>query len=717
MACLLVTTGCGETAVESETATNGHSAMVELLEEVRDRTATDNPLLSDAKLRQAERALSELPRESPVTERFQLLWYVADNQARCGEFDKSISNFEEAIDLLPRVRNQLSPQQRDDFLITAARTYLRQGEVQNCVHCTTGESCILPLQGGGIHARRNGAAKSAEVLKRLLVDNPNHATAKWLLNVCEMALGNYPDGVPEQFRVAPEKFEAPSEFPRFRNVAAQAEVAPINLCGGTIVDDFDSDGLFDIVTSTYDPAGQIRFYHNLGNGRFAERTNNAGLQGILGGLNLIQADYDNDGDVDVLVLRGGWFGNAGHHPNSLLQNDGAGRFRDVTFECGLGDQHFPTQTAAWADYDNDGDLDLYVGNEFYPSQLFENDGQGHFVDVAAGAGVQNSDRFAKAVVWGDFDNDRLPDLYVSNLGQQNRLYHNNGDGTFTDVAAQSGVTHPIRSFPAWFWDYNNDGALDLFVSSYWSDVKYLAADYLDLPHEDEPDHLYQGDGRGGFAEVAAKRNLVSVSQPMGSNFGDLDNDGWLDMYLGTGTPDYEALMPNLMYRNHSGTRFEDVTIAGGFGHLQKGHGVAFADLDNDGDQDIYIQMGGAYPGDGFGNVLFENPGFDNRWIRIKLVGRDTNRCAIGARICVKLTENGQPRSIYKWVNSGGSFGANPLEQHIGLGSADTIDAIEVWWPTTGKAQVLEDIAIDQAIEITEGRSGYRSRNLKKLRFP
>jgi hypothetical protein len=204
---------------------------------------------------------------------------------------------------------------------------------------------------------------------------------------------------------------------------------------------------------------------------------------------------------------------------------------------------------------------------------------------------------------------------------------------------------------------------------------------------------------------------------MGANFGDFDNDGWLDMYLGTGYPEYEGLMPNLAYRNAEGKHFEDVTMAGGFGHLQKGHGVAFGDLNNDGSQDLYVQMGGAYEGDRFSNLLYQNPGFENHWIGIKLEGRISNRSAIGARIRIDVSEKGQKRSIYKWVNSGGSFGANPLQQQIGLGKSAVIHRIEVYWPTTGKTQTISDISSDQFLEIIEGVEGYRKRTLKSFRFP
>ena len=203
---------------------------------------------------------------------------------------------------------------------------------------------------------------------------------------------------------------------------------------------------------------------------------------------------------------------------------------------------------------------------------------------------------------------------------------------------------------------------------------------------------------------------------MGSNFGDLDNDGYLDFYLGTGYPDYKNLMPSVMYRNQRGLGFVDVTYAGGFGHLQKGHAAVFADLDNDGDQDIFEQMGGAFPGDGYSNVLYENPGFENHFLTIKLVGVRSNRSAIGARIHAKVAANGEQHSIYKHVNSGGSFGANPLRQTIGLGKAEKVEILEIFWHTTGLTQRFHDVPLDQFIQITEGETQYTTIQLKKLKL-
>jgi len=686
--------------------------MLALLETIR---TDDNRYLGDSQLRVAIDRLTDAEDRQDQVEQFHLHVEIAYHQLRLGRSREAIEHYQSARTILRSFSNEVPPNVERDLILDLAVANLRLAETQNCVHGHTANSCLLPIRGRGIHTRRDGTKRAIKYLTQYLKRQPDDVTARWLLNIASMALGTYPNGVPKRFLIPPEKFESKTKFPRFPDITKELGLNVFSLCGGTIIDDFDQDGFLDLVNSTWNTAGQIRFFRNRGDGTFVDRTEQAGLLGLYDGLNMVQADYDNDGDLDILVLRGAWLGRQGRHPNSLLRNDGHARFRDVTFSVGLGDVHYPTQTAAWADYDNDGDLDLFIGNERFPCQLFENSGQGTFHDVAKAAGVRNR-LTTKAVVWGDYDNDRRPDLYVSNLDGPNRLYHNNGDGTFTDVAARLGVQKPYRSFPSWFWDVNNDGVLDLYVSAYWSDVRFVASDFLKLPHEAEVDHLYLGDGRGGFREAAAEYNIARVTLPMGSNFGDLDNDGYPDFYLGTGYPAYRALMPNIMYHNLAGKRFADVSAAGGFSHLQKGHGVAFADLDNDGDQDVMIELGGAYPGDAFWNALFENPGFGNHWIKIRLVGRQSNRWGVGARIRADIDDAGTRRSVFKWVNSGGSFGCNPLRQEIGIGSATTIARLEVFWPTSGRTQVLRNVPADRLIEITEGADGYRSLDLKVATF-
>jgi len=175
------------------------------------------------------------------------------------------------------------------------------------------------------------------------------------------------------------------------------------------------------------------------------------------------------------------------------------------------------------------------------------------------------------------------------------------------------------------------------------------------------------------------------------------------MYLGSGNPNYKSLIPNKMFKNIGGQKFEDVTASARVGHLQKGHGVSFADMDNDGDQDIYIEMGRAYPGDAYQNSFFLNPGQNtNNWICLQLEGTQSNRSAIGTRVKLVFKENGIPRSVYRDVNSGGSFGASPLRREIGIGQATIIDELEIRWHGSNKVQVFKNIKPNQFLKIMEG---------------
>ncbi len=564
----------------------------------------------------------------------------------------------------------------------------------------------------------------------LLIDAPDDLTARWLLNIASMTLGEYPDKVPAPWRIDPKVFESDYQLARFHDVAGPAGVDVDDVAGGSITEDFDGDGLLDIMCSAMNWSSQLRFFHNNGDGTFKERTAEAGLTGELGGLNIMQTDYNNDGWPDVLVLRGGWQGALGRQPLSLLKNNGDGTFVDVTEEAGLLRFH-PTQTAVWFDYNGDGWLDLFVGNESTgeetaPCELFRNNGDGTFTECAAAAGLAVVG-FVKGVACGDFNNDGRPDLYLSRLGESNLLFRNDGPKTpddkkgawrFTDVTGTAKVAEPIHSFPTWFFDYDNDGWLDLFVSGYFlNDVGSVAADYLGLPHKGERARLYHNNRDGTFTDVTKETGLYKVLLAMGANFGDLDNDGFLDFYLGTGDPDFSTLAPNRMFRNANGKCFQDVTTAGGFGHLQKGHGVSFADLNNDGQQDIYEVMGGAYSGDNYRNVLYFNPGNSNHWITLKLEGVRSNRAAIGARIRVEVDTAQAPRSIYKTVNTGGSFGANPLRQEIGLAQATSIRLIEIFWPVTGQTQKLRGLEMDRFYKIREGALDAVPVKLPTFKFP
>jgi hypothetical protein len=625
----------------------------------------------------------------------------------------------------------LSSENKLNVRLNEALCHLREAERINCLSNHNADSCLLPLRDGGIHRWQESSRQAIQVLTNLLVEFPDNLAARWLLNVAAMTVGDYPAKVPARWLIPPAVFASDVPFPRFRDIAPGLGLAPNELSGGSVVDDFDGDELLDVMVTSIGLQDQMHFYRNNGDGTFTERTREAGLIGLVGGLNMVTADFDNDGWLDVLVLRGAWMKEEGRYPNSLLRNRGDGTFADVTEQAGLLTLH-PKQTAVWFDFDGDGWLDLFVGNEtipggpLHPCELFRNQGNGTFKDIAKISGVTVRN-YVKGVVAGDFNNDGRPDLYVSILGAPNRLFRNdgprdaklggNGGWIFTDVAEEAGVTEPINSFPCWFFDYDNDGWPDIFVSGYKiTNVGDVAADYLGLPHGGAKARLFRNRGDGTFSNVTAQVKLDRLVHAMGANFGDLDNDGWLDFYLGTGDPDLLTVIPNRMFRNAEGRVFQDVTTAGGFGHLQKGHGVSFADLDNDGDQDVYEDMGGAMTGDVYPNVLYENPGFGNHWLKLRLQGVRANRSAIGARVRVDVEEQGRVRSLHRTVGSGGSFGANPLRIELGLGQASRIVVVDITWPGSGTRQQLKNLEMDHGYRVIEGDPKPQPMILKTFKF-
>jgi len=226
-----------------------------------------------------------------------------------------------------------------------------------------------------------------------------------------------------------------------------------------------------------------------------------------------------------------------------------------------------------------------------------------------------------------------------------------------------------------------------------------------MPTLGERPKLYHNNGNNTFTDVSAAYGVDQVNYTMGCNFGDIDNDGWPDFYLGTGAPEFTSIVPNKLYHNIAGKKFEDITYATNTGHIQKGHAVAFADIDNDGDQDIYMVTGGAVEGDRFRNVLFENTTVNgNHWIKLKLEGVKSNRAAIGAKIRIKVKlPDGGFQNFYHVVNTGGSFGSNPLMVTAGLANAVGIEEIEINWPDAKHtSEIIKKIPMDTFLKIKEG---------------
>ena len=667
---------------------------------------------------QAELRTERDPIRRLILQRELAQQYVAGNTAEPG-----IALLEKLIE---EYGGKLPPRDIETLKGDLALAWFRLGEQQNCTWSPNADACIFPIKDEGIHKERRGAAEAAKRFAELLehpIDPDNALIFRWFLNLSHMVLGQWPAGVPKRWVIPAESFKSDYDVGLFRDVAVSRGVSVFGRAGGAILEDFDNDGHLDLMTSHMGIEEPVNYFRNNGDGTFTQMTEKARLKGITGGLNMMQADYDNDGCIDVFIPRGAWLHDKGQHPGSLLRNNCNGTFTDVTAKAGVLN-YYPSQTAVWADFNGDGWLDLFVGHEIvrdkvkWPAdtpnfRLYLNNRNGTFREMGAESGIVLNG-FVKGAAADDYDNDGRPDLYVSIMGGPNRLFRNVGGGRFIDVTEKAGVAEPHMSFTTWFFDYNNDGWPDIFVSGYWATMPNIVREYLGDKANAKGDRprLYRNNRDGTFTDVSREARLDSLLLTMGANFGDLDNDGWLDFYLGTGAAPLTNVVPHQMFRNAGGRYFQNVTTSGGFGHLQKGHAVAFGDVDGDGAQDVFEMIGGVFTADKFWSALFRNPGQNNRWIKLRLTGDKANRFAIGARLRLQVTEDGKQREIWSTVSSGGSFGAHSLRPHLGLGSAASVDFLEVRWPGSGLVQRFDGpIASNRTYEIREGKPG-----LKEFKF-
>ncbi len=496
-----------------------------------------------------------------------------------------------------------------------------------------------------------------------------------------------------------------------------------SMSGGVALLDYDNDGYLDIYLVNSLTVDMVKskqktrsvLYHNNGDGTFTDVTDKAGVGDIGWGMGAAIGDYDNDGWDDIYVTCLG--------PNHLLKNNGNGTFTDVTRKAGVGDPRW-SAGAAFVDYDNDGKLDLFVSNyvdfdvdnlpEFgkgrtcqfkgIPVQcgprglkgagdaLYHNNGDGTFTDVSKKAGVSDPDGYyGLGVIASDFDGDGLVDIFVANDSTPNFLYHNNGDGTFKDIGFQSGTAvnengSEQGSMGVTLGDYDHDGRLDLFITNF----------------DDDYNTLYHNDGKGSFTDVSYAAKVAAVSLPYvgwGTWFFDYDNDGWADLLVINGhvypqLPSYRQ-RNFVHHNNHDGTFTEvGAQLGAPFTEKRTGRGAAFGDLDNDGDTDLVINNL-----DGPPQVLRNDGGNGNNSILIKAVGVKSNRDGIGARIKVVSGELTQSDEIH----SGGSYlSQSDLRLHFGLEKRTKIDLIEVHWPS-GTVDKIEGAKVNTIVTIKEGQ--------------
>jgi len=481
--------------------------------------------------------------------------------------------------------------------------------------------------------------------------------------------------------------------------------------GGAAFLDYDQDGYIDLyVTSGTWIEGFCKeekpekmphnhLYRNKGDGTFEDVTDKAGVGGHCYSMGVTVGDYNNDGYPDLYLSNYG--------PNVLFKNNGNGTFSDVTKKANIAGGKECSVGAVWFDYDNDGKLDLYVGNYlnfdpqykyFYapdgfpsplaydpqPDVLYHNNGDGTFEDVTKAMGINDRDGRAMGVGAVDYDDDGFMDIYVANDHSMNYLWHNNGGKGFTDVGIPSGTAfgqsgESAISMAVDFADYNGDGLMDIFVS----DDKYC--------------RLYENLGNGIFADKSYSSGIaMPAGQYVGwsSSFIDYNNDGAVDIYKTNGALKHLYGQEDQLFENIGDGKFKDVSTESGKYFLEElvGRGACFGDYDNDGDIDGYIVNLNDY-----GVFLRNNKGNRNNWVLLKLVGTTSNRDGIGAR--VKLTSGGKVQTDQKRSTSG-YLSQNDPRMHFGLAKNTLIDKIEIKWPS-GKLQILENIKVNQILTVKE----------------
>jgi hypothetical protein len=426
--------------------------------------------------------------------------------------------------------------------------------------------------------------------------------------------------------------------------------------------DYDGDGDEDLYVVGI---GRDRLFRNDGGGQFS-RLKKSGLEGGSQSFGVAVGDYDNDGRLDLFVANLG-------APNALFRNEGV-RFRNRTRDARVGGGASNSYSAAWADYDADGLLDLYVANGTQNAGagnfLYHNEGGGRFSEVGAEAGVRGADR-SLGCAWADFDGDGDQDLFVANFGEPNRLYRNDGDGAFTDVARQAGVDDPGNGAGAAWGDYDNDGRLDLYVFN--TNAATAANPDADV------DRLYRNLGEGRFADVTRDAGLFEHEDGEAALWADFDADGWLDLYVANRS-DF-AQQRNRLFRNLGDGRFADVARAAGVEGGGLAQPAAAADFDADGLVDLAV---GNLPG--APEELFRNRTAGGNSLVVRLVGRESNRAAIGARVVGAALGLRMTREV---ASSSGRSSQGQLAPHFGLGSAATAD-LEIRWPS-GRQQTIAGV--------------------------
>lgn len=558
----------------------------------------------------------------------------------------------------------------------------------------------LALHEAAVALHRSGKLEqAARAGSAALAVNPGNERARAWLWLTAQKMGGYPEYIPSSQRMEVRAGYAKPTV-EFEDIAARIGLDKTSGGRGVAVFDYDNDGLLDVAIAC--AHGGCNLYRNNGDGTFTDVSVRSGLDTAVNPFIITVGDYNNDGLADLFITRLGFYAGEGQ----LFRNNGDGTFTDVTAAAGL-KTWGPAFSASWVDYDCDGRLDLFIANNIgglfdrkSPNRLFHNNGDGTFTEVTESAGFSTPWPTIGSA-WGDYNDDGYPDLFLSNALGKSQLYRNNGDGTFTDVSTEAGIGGNCFGSICLWCDYDNDSRLDL-VQFTWSDHENVIHTMRtgQAPPDAKPMRIYHNNGDGTFSMRGREIGLDGCWGTMSGNAGDFNNDGNLDLVLGNGSPRMDRLEPSVLLEN-DGRRFRNITFAAGLPASGKGHGSNLADLFGDGRLSVILASGGAYPGDLLTTRVFCPKRLPGNYLNVRLTGVKSNRSAIGARICLEAGG----RKQYREVSGGTNFGCLPLEQHFGLAKAAKVDRLQIRWPSS-LVQRFTDLPINDTVLFTEGQSGW-----------
>ena len=676
--------------------------------ELYESVLRDNPALSGVRLRYATwLAVGEVRLKAPGREGNVTM--------------DSAWTLDTARSHLERVLDEVSPDSEEAAVahLTLANAYMKSGawlelvkESQLFLDRFPGAPFERRMQALGMKAQglfRQRLFKEAIAAYRDLHDQEPSDRPLWGIYQCSLGLGGYPPDLPRKYHF-PLRAEAAGRDlpppPKFRDIARDLGINKFAGAGPAGWADYDGDGRYDLVACGMDTFCSL--FHNEGP-RFRDVTLEAGLGKVESGFGAAWGEYDGDGRPDLYIARNGW---GGPLPDSLLHNRGDGTFEEVTKRAGI-DEPGSGFHVTWFDYNRDGWLDIFVSNgvtlDPNINHLYRNNGNRTFTNVTEEAGLKEEQPAGTiGVAVGDYDQDGWPDLFIHGRMRPNRLYHNLGNGRFEEVSRRAGVAGHGRQngYIALFQDMDSDGDLDIVTASLalWEHViAGYRSDYVPIP-DDDLIKLFRNDGNGRFADISWQAGFVYPIGIMAGNTADVDNDGYSDLYFGTGNPDLRRQEPNVFYQNTGRGTFVDRSRSAGVWMQGKGHGVTFVDWNGDGYLEIYAEKGGFYHGDLYHSSFFlnETPK-GNHYLFVDLTQDGPNKLAVGAGVTVKA---GQLK-IYKEVTSGRGFGSSdPPTLHFGLGKNLRIELLRVRWPD-GSTVDYPPPPVDGRIAIRRGESTWK----------